>query len=866
MKKLLFVFLLFQNCLFAQSLENKIQSALTQQLSELKLDAEDIAHWKITGKTSSKTTKITTVYIQQYYKNIPIFNAISSIWIKNNEVLSVQNRFVAHCAQLSNSAIPAISASEGLQRVFTHLKLELQPQLLKAESKNNFIFANALKGDPIKVQLTYVVTPSGKLHLAWDMYIDIPKENHMWSIQLDARSGEVLAQNDFMLSCNFEKTTTVSIHKKIDFWTSVFQPKNFQTPTNAGTYRVIPFTTESPNHGPFQLITNPSSPEASPYGWHDTNGIPGAEFTITRGNNVHAFEDSNDLDDPFSGLSPDGGSGLLFDFPYLGITTPAVAYQEAATTNLFYMNNMLHDIFYHYGFDEENGNFQETNYSNFGEGNDHVLAQSQDGGGINNANFGTPPDGSNGRMQMYLWNRKGGSELITINSPSSLAGNYIAFDNILAEGHIALPQTPNSLTSELVLVNDGTSNPTFACEALSNAAAINGKIALVQRGICPVTDKILNCQNAGASGVIIYSNVPGNFVIAGNGDPSITIPAITIKKDIGDIWASVLQNEPIYITLSESPTDFINVDGDFDNIVIAHEYGHGISNRLTGGPANANCLFNQEQMGEGWSDWFGLMLQIRPSDTGTERRGIGTFVINDPTDGDGIRTYPYCTDMSVNPFTFSSTNTLARPHGVGSVWATMLWDLTWAYIQKYGFDPNLFSGTGGNNKVLQLVVDALKLQPCSPSFVDGRDAILAADQATTGGADYCLIWEVFARRGLGLNASSGNRNDSTDQVEDFTQPAPGPNCTALGTSPFANTLTYHIFPNPTQNEVHLQIPNYTSTISIRVMDINGRIVYQNTKALDNNDILIPMQSLESGLYILQATGENLMITEKIIKN
>ncbi len=47
-----------------------------------------------------------------------------------------------------------------------------------------------------------------------------------------------------------------------------------------------------------------------------------------------------------------------------------------------------------------------------------------------------------------------------------------------------------------------------------------------------------------------------------------------------------------------------NRDGDLDNGIIVHEYGHGVSNRLAGGPANTSCLNNQEQMGEGWSDYF----------------------------------------------------------------------------------------------------------------------------------------------------------------------------------------------------------------------------------------------------------------------
>ena len=51
-------------------------------------------------------------------------------------------------------------------------------------------------------------------------------------------------------------------------------------------------------------------------------------------------------------------------------------------------------------------------------------------------------------------------------------------------------------------------------------------------------------------------------------------------------------------------------------------------------------------------------------------------------------------------------------HNVGEVWATMLWDLTWAYVNKYGYDDNKYTGTGGNNKVMRLVLDAIKLQPC----------------------------------------------------------------------------------------------------------------------------------------------------------
>ena len=103
----------------------------------------------------------------------------------------------------------------------------------------------------------------------------------------------------------------------------------------------------------------------------------------------------------------------------------------------------------------------------------------------------------------------------------------------------------------------------------------------------------------------------------------------------------------------------------------------------------------------------------------------------------------------------------------------MLWDLTWLFIDEYGFDPDLTNGNGGNNMIMQLVIDGLKLAPCSSGFVDMRDAILLADELVYDGANECLIWGAFAARGLGWEADQGNASSRTDQVEDFSMP---PSC------------------------------------------------------------------------------------------
>jgi hypothetical protein len=310
------------------------------------------------------------------------------------------------------------------------------------------------------------------------------------------------------------------------------------------------------------------------------------------------------------------------------------------------------------------------------------------------------------------------------------------------------------------------------------------------------------------------------------------------------------------------------IDGDFDNVIVAHEYGHGISNRLAGGPQVANCLFNDEQMGEGWSDWFGLIITMTENDLPEDGRGVGTFAISQPTTGGGIRPARYSTDFGINPATYDDSNFLAQPHGIGFVWATILWDLTWAYIDKYGFDPDLYNGTGGNNRIMQLVIDGLKLQPCQPGFVDGRDALLAADLATTGGADQCMIWEIFAARGLGFNAQQGSSLDRADQVEDFSlPPSDDPtlaNCSSLSVDEFeAQNLS--VYPNPTQTELFIETKQSLGDVSIKLTDINGRVVYASNDNLFDT-LSINTSNLNSGLYILTITGDKFTYNHKIVKN
>jgi hypothetical protein len=809
---------------------------------------------------------INYTYLNQTHQGIDIFNAISTVVIKDNSVFYYANRFTDDVANRVNTVTSSISPEAAINVMANHFQLSNPVDLEQLEKTgNSYIFSKAgISQRDITAELVYS-QQENELKLAWDIVVYANDNSHWYSVRVDATNNDILDVNDFLLTCTFEKEHSHNTPtEEINFYNEMISPSTILV--DGSSYNVFVLPAESPNHGPRQLVVNPASSVASPFGWHDEDGIAGAEHTTTRGNNVFAQED-RDGQVFTPGFMPDGTSSLTFDFP-LDMNQPPEGYEAASVTNLFYLNNMMHDIWYHHGFDERAGNFQSNNYGNPGLQRDEVVADAQDGSGINNATFGTPPDGQNPTMTMFMWAPVG-----PLNDPLEVQNGVAAGNYSGVEASFGGPLSTTPITTQLALAFDITADVLDACNPITNTAFLNGKIAVIRRGECEFGFKVLAAQNAGAVAVIMVNNVAGDPITMGPGaeGAAVTIPSIMLSQADGEAIISSIEdnNQTINATLVNNGP--YQIDGDFDNGIIAHEYGHGISNRTTGGPSAANCLFNAEQMGEGWSDWFGLMVSMYDTDTAADARGIGTFATSQPTTGPGIRPRRYSPDFTINELTYNVTNnpSISQPHGIGSVWATVLWDLTWAYIDKYGFDSDLFNGEGGNNKVMDLVIQALKMQPCSPGFVDGRDALLAADTLLTGGVDQCTIWEIFSARGLGFNATQGDSDIRQDQVEDFTMPPSDDpsldNCSDLLSVDEFSIGSLTVYPNPTQTELTINATESLGNVSITLIDINGRVVFNLEKDLFSA-ITIDTANLKTGIYILNIKGDTINYNEKIIKN
>jgi len=243
-------------------------------------------------------------------------------------------------------------------------------------------------------------------------------------------------------------------------------------------------------------------------------------------------------------------------------------------------------------------------------------------------------------------------------------------------------------------------------------------------------------------------------------------------------------------------------DSALDAELVFHELAHGTSSRLH---ANASGLGTNMSagLGEGWSDFYALSLLSGATDPVHGIYPVGSYSSYLATSGYTGNTYygnrraprapigylggadatrpgrphnPHTFadidatrfdigDGAFDPGPFGST-TVDQVHNLGEIWSAALWEARANLVTRLG-------PLAGNQRMLQLVTDGMKLDPASPTFLQARDAILAADCAAYQGSSELDLWAGFAARGMGFGAQvtdAGTGENDTRVVEDFTGP------------------------------------------------------------------------------------------------
>ena len=856
MRKILLSLVFLSSFLYMSAQSSAQTDPLAKQLVQtnaaaIGLSQNDLNNYIVSSSYFNQTAGTQMVYLLQGYKGLPVWNQMLVLAFKDGKLISKAGGFLPNLDQLTSgrSAIPSLSAPNAVRSALTEAHLVAPSTITQryslANGKKIDFGTLGLSKENVTTELMWVPVMDGAqmtaVKLAWQVEVYPLINSDYWNIRVDASNGAVvnknnltvydimnrdgsqyLSQDNFLLKNpeTFRKKPFISNSSLDNIFSVTDNTKNHTNNPSLVTtvnYTVIKYPAEAPSFpgGTAAIATNPwtlAGGNAATLGWHNDGTL---DYTTSRGNNVHAHEDqaANNSNNGIMAVSTTTPDPLNFTYagqPNYTVQPTTPGFQQFAITNLFYWNNLMHDVTYKYGFDEPAGNFQNSNLGRGGLGSDYVQADAQDGSGTNNANMATPPDGSKPRMQMFLFNPPAGVLTFVVNSPASIAGPYTAVEGAFSTANLLGNVGPR--TANLVYYNDQAAATHEACVPPSNAAALNGKIALINRGNCTFVAKVNAAQAAGAIGVVMVNNVPGAPIVMGGADNTITTPAIMISDVDGATIAAQLNNPFVNVTMSSTPAGTINLDGDIDNGVVDHEFFHGVSNRLTGGPATTSCLNNAEEGGEGWSDYNGLMNTTDWStalitDGFTKKRPIGTYAFGQQPTGGGIRLYPYCTNISINPLTYANMGVApvgTEVHNIGEIWCMALWEMTWGIIQTDGINPNLFNNAaaGGNSVAYKLVIEGLKLQPCSPGYIDARNAILQADQNLYAGAHNCAIWAAFAKRGMGFSALQGSPNSATDQTPAFdlppgavftTQPSNATTCAGSSVSFTAvatNAVTY----------------------------------------------------------------------------
>lgn len=580
--------------------------------------------------------EISFVHLEQRINGVPVFRGeIKAAFTNNGEVIRVINN-LAPGLDYAGVSQDFRSPTDAVRAAFSNATRAIEME----DTQRNDAESNDLKsvfgsGDSATTaEKIYFPTEPGVAVPAWRVIIWEPVNVYM--VIVDAETGTMLWRKNAT-----EEQTQKATYNVYNNPFGMINTARNPAPKSPG-----PVNPNLGTQGSIGIRSNVSRiGNEAPYTFNNLGWITDGNNT-TDGNAVQAGVDR---------VAPDGVDAAIVGSPNRQFTSswnpPAgnsgqgddplfPQSQRGAVIQMFYVMNLYHDELYRFGFTESAGNYQNDNFGRGGTGGDRIRAEGQDSSGTNNANFSTVPDGTRGRMQMYLW--------------------------------------------------DG-----------------------------PTPDR----------------------------------------------------------------------DGTADAEIIIHEATHGTSQRLIGNASGLTTNMSKG-LGEGWSDFYAHAMLSHPVDPINGVYSMGGYSLHSVEPGFtanyyyGIRRFPKAVISFTgpngrphNPLSFRHLNAncnteigtpqaigtisayprgpvgsqinCSQVHNAGEIWSSALWEVRAKFVSRLGWQ-------NGNRKILQFVTTAMKITPLNPTFLQARDAILTIAKFNGTLSDVADIWEGFALRGMGVNASIQN--------------------------------------------------------------------------------------------------------------
>ncbi|MGH3013144.1 MAG: M36 family metallopeptidase, partial [Gaiellaceae bacterium] len=548
----------------------------------------DVADLSLTSQYTSRHNGVTHVNLNQRFRGLEVFGAHATVNVAaDGTVIFARGAFV-HDLRAAGAADADLAATDAVEAAAEALDLA-DPQGLRVLSESGgaaqktVLSRAGISDSRIPARLGWQPTADG-LRLAWQLVIDDASGVELWNATVDARNGELLARENWTSSDDVVALTQ-SLGRSggaatafVDDVAALGSPNPV---VDGSSYRVFAPPKESPNDGPRTLEENPADATASPFGWHDTDGAAGAEFTTAQGNNAHAYTDHNNDNAPTGGLpavivdAPSPAAGTYDAVPAsFGSAVPPAGVPGAIV--------LVND--------------------GVGTTSDGCEPFTLPAGALALIDRGTCP------FTVKVLNAQ------TAGAPGVIVANNVAGPPISMGGDdpaITIPSVMISLDDGNTIKAGLPANGSLAIVPEANPSEPEGGPGLdFDFPIDLATEHPHDYWDAAVTNLFYWNNTihdvlyaygfdeeSGNFQANNYGRGGLGGDYVRAEAQDGGGTNNANFSPPpeptatgavprmqMYLWPNQTPVR----DGDFDNGVIIHEYGHGVSTRLTGGPA-VNC-------------------------------------------------------------------------------------------------------------------------------------------------------------------------------------------------------------------------------------------------------------------------------------
>ncbi len=363
--------------------------------------------------------------------------------------------------------------------------------------------------------------------------------------------------------------------------------------------------------------------------------------------------------------------------------------------------------------------------------------------------------------------------------------------------------------------------------------SLNGKIALIQRGVCAFAVKAQNAQDAGAVAVVLYNNAAG-ALIPGGAAPGVTIPVYGITLADGQALIAAMTASELNVTLNPAPP-------------VTYLWGNGDTTQTTNtGVLNADTVFT---------------VTVTNSTTGCSATVTVTVPVTPLTVPTFTQVAAICSGDTLSPLPTTSDN------GVAGTWSPALDNTA---TTTYTFTPTPVTGQCLGTTTMTITVNNAAATPTG-------DAVQTVTAPTAGDATLedivvsptTVVWYGSlgdAQTGTNpLAASTVLTNGATYYAVDESTACPSSplavtvNVT-LGNNEF-DSVNFSFYPNPTSSVLNI---SYSKEISdVTVTNLLGQMVM--SKKTNSTEVQIDLSPLAESTYFVTVVSEGNQKTVKVIK-